>query len=203
LKEKATPLTVRKEHIQNALAWLKQHNHLYRDVCIDQTALSELPDDSILPFPIQHVVPNVGIDVTTSDYIPGSAEPPIRPANDIIPSLQDILLPPPSSVPFQSVVVADVDGNAPSNELRAAALKHMQKPGSNYIEIPHDPNPANEFHNPDLFPMMYPTLFPYGLGGPSDTDRRTRLGFKRHVKHFFNLADRRFQEHYSFLFTAT
>ncbi|KAJ7729150.1 hypothetical protein B0H16DRAFT_1239083, partial [Mycena metata] len=26
---------------------------------------------------------------------------------------------------FQSVVVADVDGNAPSNELRAAALKHM------------------------------------------------------------------------------
>ncbi|KAJ6530742.1 hypothetical protein B0H19DRAFT_967308, partial [Mycena capillaripes] len=49
---------------------------------------------------------------------------------------------------------------------------------------------------------MYPTLFPYGLGGFEDSNRRTKLGFKRHVKHLFNLADRRFQEHYSFLFTT-
>ena len=28
----------------------------------------------------------------------------------------------------------------------------------------------NEFCNPDLFPMMYPTLFPYGLGGFENTN---------------------------------
>ncbi|KAJ7036753.1 hypothetical protein C8F04DRAFT_953521, partial [Mycena alexandri] len=162
LKERATPLIVRKERVLGALTWLKRHNTLYREVLIDATELSGLPDEAILPFHIQHVIPNTGIDVTTSDYVPGSSQP---------------------TIPFQSVVVTDVDGNAPSSDLRAAALRHLRKPGSNFVEIPHDPNPVNEFNNPQLFPMMYPTLFPYGLGGMEDKHRRTALGFKRHIKH--------------------
>ncbi|KAJ7673935.1 hypothetical protein DFH06DRAFT_913363, partial [Mycena polygramma] len=183
LREKATPLVVRKERVQNALTWLKVHNHLYRDVTIDTAALDQIPDESILPFHVQHIIPNAGIDVTTSDYVPGSSQPPPAPAAPVVPNLSEIFDPAPSSVPFQSVVVADVDGNAPSHELRSAALEHMKKPGSNYIELPHDPNPTNEFNNPSLFPMMYPTLFPYGIGGPEDRDRATRLSFKRHIKH--------------------
>ncbi|KAJ6448867.1 hypothetical protein C8R47DRAFT_1030997, partial [Mycena vitilis] len=182
LKEKATPLVVRKERVQGALTWLKTHNHLYHEVNIDQDALEKLPEESILPFHIQHIIPSSGIDMTTSDYIPGSAQPPPDPDLNV-PNLADILNPPPSTIPFQSVVVTDVDGNAPSRELRSAALEHMNKAGSNYIEIPHDPHPVNEFNNPDLFPMMYPTLFPYGLGGMEDPHRRTKLSFKRHVKH--------------------
>jgi hypothetical protein len=57
----------------------------------------------------------------------------------------------------------------------------MCKAGSNYVETPHGPKPKNEFNNPHLLPMMYPTLFPYGLGGLEDKSRRSRLGFKRHV----------------------
>ncbi|KAJ7019079.1 hypothetical protein C8F04DRAFT_892447, partial [Mycena alexandri] len=176
LKEKASPLIVRKERVLNALSWLKTHNTLYREVLIDKTELDALPDEAILPFHIQHVIPNAGIDVTTSDYVPGSSQP-------SVPDLSDILHPPPSHIPFESVVVTDVDGNAPSSELKSAALRHLQKAGSNYVEIPHDPNPVNEFNNPQLFPMMYPTLFPYGIGGLEDKHRRTKLGFKCHIKH--------------------
>ncbi|KAJ6447664.1 hypothetical protein C8R47DRAFT_915082, partial [Mycena vitilis] len=183
LKEKATPLVVRKERVQNALAWLKVNNHLYVDVVIDNAALDQIPDESILPFHIQHIIPNDGIDMTTSDYVPGSSQPPSQPAAPTAPNLSEIFNPPPNPIPFQSVVVADVDGNAPSNELRSAALEHMKKPGSNYIELPHDPSPTNEFNNPSLFPMMYPTLFPYGIGGPEDCNRPTKLSFKRHIKH--------------------
>ncbi|KAJ7648249.1 hypothetical protein DFH06DRAFT_997400, partial [Mycena polygramma] len=161
LKNKATPLVVRKERVMNALGWLKVHNHLYHDVAIDPTVLADQPDEIIPPFHIQHIIPNAGIDSTTSTYVPGSAAPP-DPA---------------------FVVVADVDGNAPSSDLRAAALKHMCKQGKNYVEIPHDKKPVNEFNNPNLFPMMYPTLFPYGLGGLEDDSRFSTLGFKRHVKH--------------------
>ncbi|KAJ6455262.1 hypothetical protein C8R47DRAFT_996842, partial [Mycena vitilis] len=161
LKTKAKPLTVRKERVLNALAWLKVHNHLYRDVVIDRDVLLDQPDEFIPPFHIQHVIPNAGIDSTTSTYVPGSSAPPDIP----------------------SVVVADVDGNAPSNDLRAAALKHMHKNGSNYVEIPHDKKAVNEFNNPALLPMIYPTLFPYGLGGLEDDSRFSPLGFKRHVKH--------------------
>ncbi|KAJ7020464.1 hypothetical protein C8F04DRAFT_879897, partial [Mycena alexandri] len=175
LRTKAHPLIVRKERVLKALEWLKN-----REVPINKPLLESLPDESILPFHIQHIVPSTGIDATTSDYIAGSSQPH---GSTPAPDLNDILVPPPSNIPFQSVVVADVDGNAPSNELRAAALKHMMKPGSNYIEIPHDSSPANEFNNPHLFPMMYPTLFPYGLGGLEDKGRPTKLSFKRHIKH--------------------
>ncbi|KAJ7020688.1 hypothetical protein C8F04DRAFT_899972, partial [Mycena alexandri] len=178
LRTKATPLTVRKEKVLKALEWLKINNHLYSDVPINRPVLDALPDESVLPFRIQHILPSAGIDATTSDYIPGSSSPPDDP-----PNLADILAPPPSQVPFQSVVVSDVDGNAPSADLRAAALRHLKKPGGNYFEIPHDKDPANEFNNPHLFPMMYPTLFPYGLGGMEDKHRCSKLGFKRHVKH--------------------
>jgi hypothetical protein len=61
------------------------------------------------------------------------------------------------------VVITDVNGNATSNQLRAAAMRHIKQKGQGYIEIPHDPKPANQFFNLDLFPMIYPTLYPYGL----------------------------------------
>ncbi|KAF8875201.1 hypothetical protein CPB84DRAFT_1817803 [Gymnopilus junonius] len=51
-----------------------------------------------------------------------------------------------SSLNFQNVVITDVDGGG-------------------YIEVGHDPVPVNEFFNPTMFPMIYPTLFPYGIGG--------------------------------------
>ncbi|KAJ6527578.1 hypothetical protein DFH09DRAFT_1250539 [Mycena vulgaris] len=173
LKTKATPLIVRKERVMKALDWLKIRNHLYRDVLIDPTVLRDHDDSVLLPFHIQHVIPSAGIDLTTSDYVPGSAQPPDSAAAT---DLNDILYPPASSeTAFQSVVVADVDGNAPAHILRAEALKHLKKPGSNYIEIPHDSQAVNEFKNPHLFPMIYPTLFPYGLGGVEDPRRRSPI----------------------------
>ncbi|KAJ7660155.1 hypothetical protein DFH06DRAFT_910375, partial [Mycena polygramma] len=181
LKEKTKPLTVRKERVQKALEWLKIHNHLYADVPVNQETLAALPEDGILPFEIQHVLPSATVESSTSEYVPGTSVPTVPPAQ--LPVLADILHAPPPNVPFQSVVVANVDGNAPSHLLRSSALEHMRQPGSNYIELPHGPKPVNEFNNRHLFPMMYPTLFPYGLGGPEDDRRRSKLAFKTHIKH--------------------
>ncbi|KAJ7110247.1 hypothetical protein C8R43DRAFT_864613, partial [Mycena crocata] len=175
LRTRASPLIVRKEKVMAALDWLKVHNHLYAEVIIDRTVLQDLPPETMLPFHIQHILPNSGIDITTSDYVPGSSLPESNSDSPAAGSYQ--------SVPFQSVVVTDVDGNAPSDDLRAAALAHMQKPGANYVEIPHGETPMNEFKNPNLLPMMYPTLFPYGLGGTEQPDRRSPLSFKRQIKH--------------------
>jgi hypothetical protein len=110
---------------------------------------------------------------------------------------------PDESIPFQNIVITDIECHASSNELRAPALHHVQKKGGGYIQIPHDHDAENEFRKDGfLFPLMYPTLFPYGLGGPSDSKRTVPVSLKRHVKHLLNLADRRFQEHGSFSFTT-
>jgi len=46
-------------------------------------------------------------------------------------------------IPFQNVVITDIDGHLPAHELCAAALRHI-KQGGGYIQIPHDPVPVNE-----------------------------------------------------------
>ncbi|KAH7924613.1 hypothetical protein BV22DRAFT_1105361 [Leucogyrophana mollusca] len=159
LREKARPLVVRKENVRRALVWLTKHNRYYKDVRIDHAVLNELQDEQLLPVHVEHVLPNEAADSLTSRY---EATSPVS----------------------ASVVVTDVDGNAPANELRAAAIRHIQKKGGGYIEIPHGSTPVNEFFNPSLFPMIYPTLYPYGLGGFENPARTVKLSMKRHAKHF-------------------
>ena len=55
LKEKAQPLVVRREVVLRALQWLCAHNLLYRDVVIDATRVSALPEEDVLDYNIEHV----------------------------------------------------------------------------------------------------------------------------------------------------
>lgn len=192
LRNKAKPLIVRKEKVRAALIWLKKHNQFYKNIEINHTMLDGMPQEQVLPVRIEHVLPDEETNGLTSRYDSG----PSAPHQEDESSLSS------RPIPFQNVVVTDVEGNAPANELRAAAVRHITEKGGGYMEIPHDPEPANEFCNPSLFPMIYPSLFPYGIGGFENEHRSSALSMKRQVKHLFSLSDRRFQEHYSFLFTA-
>jgi hypothetical protein len=170
---------------------LKTHNHLYKNIQINAEVLDNIPEHYTLPVHVEHICPSAGWDSLTSRY--DGSPPDVENTETSNPD---------SEIAFQNVVITDVDGCAPSNELRAAAVRHVKKKSGGYIAVSHDPMPVNEFFNPDMFPMIYPTLFPYGIGGFEDKKREVRVSLKRHAKHLFNLADRRFQEHYSFLFTV-
>ena len=189
LQKKAKPLSVRREKVREALLWLKAHNHLYNDIVIDHNMLDSLHHDQILPFHVEHVLNNEASDSLTSHY-----DPSINLAQGHHHERNN-------DIPFDNVVITDIDAHAPAHELRAAAVRHVKKKGGAYLQIPHDPEPVNEFNNPHLLPMCYPTLFPYGIGGFEDERRTVTLSFKAQAKHFFLLHDTRFQEHFSFLFT--
>jgi hypothetical protein len=53
-----------------------------------------------------------------------------------------------------------------------------------------------------MFPMLYPSLFPYSIGGFEDRCQAVPIGLENHGKHMLALTDRRFQEHYSFMFVV-
>src|ERR1700722_8524980 len=190
LKEHAKPLAVRPAKIRQALIWLRDHNRLYKDIEIDENVLHSMDEYCMPPYNIEVVSSNAGDDGRTSRY---------DASDSLVP---DILPVGSTETPWQNVVITNIDASAPSNELRAAALRHVKKNGGGYLQIPHNSNPANEFNNPDLFPLMYPTLFPYGIGGFDDRNRSAKLSMRRQVKHFLQLSDRRFQEHPTFIFTA-
>ena len=191
LKENARPLVVRREAVLRALRWLCAHNRLYADVTIDTDRVSTLPEEDVLHYNVEHIPISTAACTLVSRYDCSGDE---RSSIDLSPGL-----PLDSPVQFESVVITDVDANAPSYQLKAAALQHAKRGGS-FIQVPHDTEPLNEFFNPTMFPMLYPTLFPYGIGGFEDRRRTIPIGLENHVKHMLALADRRFQEHYSFMF---
>lgn len=200
LRTQAKPLIVRRERVHTALLWLKAHNPLYSNVEIDLQALSAFPDDDILPVHVETVNSTQELDILTSRYDLGADSRQGNFANQDLTEHADKTSS--DNIVFDSIVVTDVDGDATANQMRAAAMRHLKSKSGAYLQIPHSETPVNEFHHPELFPMTYPTLFPYGTGGFESLECKCIVSFKRQIKHYLSLADRRFQEHYSFLFSV-
>ncbi|KAJ3916686.1 hypothetical protein F5877DRAFT_91625 [Lentinula edodes] len=57
----------------------------------------------------------------------------------------------------------------------------------------YERDPINEYNNPDLFPGMFPTLFPLGIGGFEDHHQS-------HVEHLLDQSSREFRYHHFFSF---
>ncbi|KAF9063873.1 hypothetical protein BDP27DRAFT_1145115, partial [Rhodocollybia butyracea] len=171
LNKYAKPLSIRPARVKAALEWLIVHNPLYKDVVINSDLLSSLPAQFTLPVHVEHI-PIAQIDESlTTGYDPSSSQ---AADTDIQPSQPDVV--------FESVTIADVDPNASANDLRIAAMRHFEK-NKGYLALYHDPEPVNEFAHPQLFPKIYPTLFPYGIGGFECSKQSTRLSMERQVQH--------------------
>lgn len=150
-------LSVR-EKVQQALIWLREHNQYYKDVRVDTQLLDSYADEFILPVHVEVLSPSEAQESLTSRY-GGSAAFVVGEAPD---GQQGPDL-------FGPVVVANVDDGSSSVVLRAAALEHIAKRGKSRVYTDSSRLSAvGDFNNPALLPMIYPTLFPYGLGGCED-----------------------------------
>ncbi|KAJ3913232.1 hypothetical protein F5877DRAFT_93276 [Lentinula edodes] len=50
----------------------------------------------------------------------------------------------------------------------------------------YERDPINEYNNPDLFPGMFPTLFPLGIGGFEDDHQCPAVSLEAHVEHLLD-----------------
>ncbi|KAG1857230.1 hypothetical protein C8R48DRAFT_749017 [Suillus tomentosus] len=166
LQEKAKPLIAQREKVHNA-----------SDITINHGILDSMQEETLMPFHVNHILPNYAHECLTSRY---DVEEDMH-LEDSLDSSKLV------HAPSESVVVTNVDGHVSVNELRAAAVYHIKNKGGGYIQIPHDPEPVSEFCHPELFPMIYPTLFLYGLGGFKDYLCSEPLSIEKHIKHLFNL----------------
>ncbi|EJD34425.1 hypothetical protein AURDEDRAFT_76182, partial [Auricularia subglabra TFB-10046 SS5] len=60
-----------------------------------------------------------------------------------------------------------------------------------------------EYGNAKLFPSLFPTLYPFGIGGFEDWDSQSdsqHVGLQNHASYLLNLADRSFSSHRTFVF---
>jgi len=186
LIEKAKPLAVRGNVVRRALLWLKENNYLYRDITVNHGLLDTLVPEVLLPVHIEHVQPTR----QTDDPVSGFNERPV--ADD----MQH------NEYPFESVLISDIGLQASPNDMHAAALQHLRKPSAGFVQLSRGSLSEAEFGNHELFPRMFPTLFPYGLGGVENPNRRLRVSFQKHISHLLSLKDDRFQKHHAFQFIA-
>ncbi|CAM4811757.1 unnamed protein product [Rotaria magnacalcarata] len=199
-------LTVRKKKIYDALQWLNQNNPLYRYITINQSTIDKLPDDDVPEclWATMEISNNTeAAESEKSSYIPD----PLTNASE-----SNIT----TTVPITASAVLDVNGTTVSSDDVAEHLLGQMKVrmsdktlGSQTDEgaeqdpvymIPRGSKPANEYSNPNLLLGVFPTLFPYGFGALEDSSRPVQINFREHVRYLLSYGDRRFEEHYSFIF---
>ncbi|CAF4830831.1 unnamed protein product, partial [Rotaria magnacalcarata] len=199
-------LTVRKKKIYDALQWLNQNNPLYRYITINQSTIDKLPDDDVPEclWATMEISNNTeAAESERSSYIPD----PLTNASESNTT---------TTVPITASAALDVNGTTVSSDDVAEHLLGQMKVrmSDNTLEsqseedaeqdpvymIPRGNKPANEYSNPNLLLGVFPTLFPYGFGALEDSSRPVQINFREHVRYLLSYGDRRFQEHYSFIF---
>ncbi|KAG1904466.1 uncharacterized protein F5891DRAFT_945574, partial [Suillus fuscotomentosus] len=86
----------------------------------------------------------------------------------------------------------------------AAAIKNLFSENSVLpdLVVHRGLEPVNEYNNPDLIPGMYPTLFPFGIGGFEDKSWPVSISFQQQAQYYLNIVDRSFCYHHSFMFVV-
>ena len=198
---------VRKRVIEDFLQWLVENNHLYRDVEIKQSNLDLYPDDDMLPGIDERVVVNqVANPQQVFEEETSAFEP--HPASSFYDRDKvDMADGENKSVHIESMGVFDADSRDPEKNpprfLKASALRNLapdQRPS--HLALPRSSAPTPEYGNTDLFPRLFPTLYPYGVGGFDDPLRTAPIAFRNHVEHLLDINDSRFRTHRSFVFVA-
>ena len=173
-----TPLLVRRHKIADALEWLKLNHSDYFDLNIDYDNLKAYPEKG----------PPV---VVTYRSAGSNKEPEATSAydNDEEDGVED------GPCPF---VVNGVTGEQLETlslqAMVAKAAKHLREDNGGVLAIGHDAKPQSIYHNPQLYPMMFPCLFPYGLGGIGGVNGEAiHMSEIMHKRKLLMYHDKRFQ----------
>jgi hypothetical protein len=181
--------------------WLKNHNCLYADIELDLSILNQYPTDGSLPGFHERVVEDhildagrvfrsetAGFATHPAELLEVSHASLSNPADDELITL------------VEKMGVSDPECDKISGRtITASAVRNLVRPD---LIVHHSANAVPEYNNSGLFPGMYPTLYPYRIGGFEDTSRLTPLPFERQAKYCLNISDRSFRYHELFIFVA-
>lgn len=199
-----TFLLVKQDRVRNALQWLQRNNHLYSTIEIREEFLNERPEGDIPESLWQtlHQETDVVADAAeSSGYVVDSRSPLVETSTQNEPCTD-----PPIVLHLEPSGLIDIEVAAANNAERTAnaldSLLNHNSPGSQCLLVPHGAAPESDYDNPNLFPGMFPTLYPYGLGGFDLKARPDRLSMAAHVKYLLRQADRRSATHPNFMLIA-
>ncbi|KAF5370369.1 hypothetical protein D9758_006967 [Tetrapyrgos nigripes] len=181
-----TPMLIRRKYVYDALTWLKLNHPAYQELNISTANLNKYSEKT----------PYVSVE-----YKPSTSEGNRVPEGTSVHDNEPEIGTEDGEVPF---VVHGITGERLQNETaesqKAKALAHLNSQGK-FLAVGHSKDSSTIFKNPELYPSIFPWLFPYGLGGLGMNDI-PRFSEKAHKKFLLNYHDKRFQTDITFPFVA-
>ncbi|KAJ7083513.1 hypothetical protein C8R43DRAFT_909503, partial [Mycena crocata] len=159
-----TPMLVRREKVRHALEWLKLNHEDYAQLEISSENLADLPESGI----------PCGVDWKQTD--PDES-------NNVAAAM---------SVHESSEEHGTGEGACSFSTLKAKAMEHLKR-GGDVLGVGQSEEPETLYHNVQLYPQMFPWLFPYGKGGIGNPVHKNRMSELRHKKQLLMYHDKRFQ----------
>ena len=179
---KRTPFLVHRNHVKKALKWLRLNRLNYEDIIISEKHLQEYNED-MPPVSVRYKESTTnktpeGMSLFDIDDEDGTSE---------------------GDCSFTVHGLTGEDLNTMSTTaVKARALQHLNSYGK-FLSVGHAEYPESIWNNPDLYPQMFPWLFPYGLGGICSIKGMSEQEHKRRLLMYH---DKRFQTDPTFPFVA-
>ncbi len=177
------PFLMRLGHIARSIEWLSYNSESYQGVEVSAENLAEY-EDGAPPVGIVYRCSTTLADATNTASYESAPDRGVQNGECafIVHALTEEDL---ADMPYDAKI--------------AYALRYFER-GGKAMAYGHDEKPESIYHNPRLYPGMFPWLYPYGLGGFDNTRMRVKLDHIAHVRANLLYEDRRFQEDRCFPF---
>ncbi|KAF7979063.1 hypothetical protein HWV62_43549 [Athelia sp. TMB] len=172
-----TPMIVRRDKVSKALEWLKLNNQYYAELTISYENLAEYADYGS-PVTVAYRETNDTEDTVGQAANHNEGEDGTNEGR--------------CSLVIQGLEGSDF-GNKSWEEMTAIAVEHLTMGGGS-MAVSHHENPQSIYHNPGLYPQMFPWLFPFGKGGLDNPEHYKMISTATHKKWMLMYWDKRFQE---------
>ncbi|KAF9487447.1 hypothetical protein BDN71DRAFT_1485312 [Pleurotus eryngii] len=177
-----TPLLVNSGKVLKALTWLKLNHADYADITISREHLAQYDPHE----------PPVPVFICRKDTSGITVDPAVFESEEAIGTER-------GECPFIVHGICGQELQAMSvDKMKGEALKHLNR-GGKVLDIGRSRFPQSIFRNNQLYPQLFPWLFPYGLGGVGSLEG---VSDAQHKKQLLMYHDKRFQTDPSFPFVA-
>ena len=163
---KRTPMLIRRNKVADALEWLKLNHKGYFDLDISYDNLNSYSSDQS------------PVTIIYQEKSDEEEEEPISKSVHGHDSNEGVTN---GSCPFTvSGLTGDEIINMLPQTIAMHAMRHIRENKGGVLAIGDDNQPLSIYNNPHLYTLMFPHLFPYGLGGVGNIESTTYVKISSH-----------------------